>query len=335
VQAQLDQLIGGMWRTQTLCAAVRLGVIDAIGEQSKSAADVAVDCGTDVVATQRLLDALTALGACNRTSQLYRLTQMGQQLRRGVPDSSAAWLLWVAHCSWDAWGKLADAVKTGNAFHVDYGLNHNFERFAAEQARSDTYNTAMCERTSRIEQPFAQHVAQHHPHTRTVADLGGGYGQLLAAVLDALPSANGVVVDLEHARAGAESLFAQRGLSARAHACTHNFFTSVPSADLYLLKSVLHNWSDAHAAALLANIRKAMYAESRLLILETRLPDASDDITAPVAVHMSDLNMLVNCGGRERSLAELDSLLHAAGLKLVQYAAIEGSNYTLITAQLL
>jgi hypothetical protein len=330
-RAQIEQMIGGAWRTQTLCAAVRLGIIDAITHEPRDAAAIAAACSTNTAATARLLAALTALGVCEAVDAHYRLTSVGQHLRSDAPQSLAAWLQWVAHCSWDAWGDLAECVRSGNAHFVEQAQASNFERFATDKPRSDIYNHAMRERTARIEPQLAQHVLQQHAHVRTIADIGGGFGHLLAAVLDALPEAHGMVVELEHARVGAEALFAQRGLSARARMCVQNFFDSVPPAQLYLLKSVLHNWPDDLVVKLLSRIRAAMDHGAQLLVLETPLPEPGVNSQLSAGVFMSDLNMLVNRGGRERSIAELQALLVAADLRHIHSTSIQGSQFVILT----
>ncbi|MGH9059062.1 MAG: methyltransferase, partial [Acidimicrobiales bacterium] len=131
--------------------------------------------------------------------------------------------------------------------------------------------------------------------TRTVVDVGGGSGALLQAVLAAHPQSSGVLFDQ------ADVVDAVRGRFAADERCRlvgGDFFRDPwPDGDLYLMKSVLHNWSDAQAAELLRNGRRAMAPGSRLLLIERVVPPGD----APHPSKDMDLFMLVVLGGRERT----------------------------------
>ena len=100
-------------------------------------------------------------------------------------------------------------------------------------------------------------------------DVGGGYGELLCAMLEAHPTLEGTLFDLPHAREGALALFAERGLSARASYVSGNFFEAPPPpGDVYVLKSVIHDWDDACSLRILARCREAMSETARLVLIE-------------------------------------------------------------------
>jgi hypothetical protein len=146
-----------------------------------------------------------------------------------------------------------------------------------------------------------------------VTDVGGGHGALLAAALRAHSHLRGAVYDLEHARAGAEALFAREGLADRARFVAGDLFrSSPPPADVVLLKSVLHDWSDERCAAIFASIRRSMPREGRLIVVEPIAREATNDSFAWFMA-FSDLNMLVNAGGKERDEAGYRTLLERAG----------------------
>jgi hypothetical protein len=136
----------------------------------------------------------------------------------------------------------------------------------------------------------------------TIVDVGGGLGTLLEAILASAPAARGVLVDRAPAR----------GLD-RIHAVEGDFFAAIPQGgDLYVLKSVIHDWDDEHAQIILRNCRAAMSHDARLLLVERVLPErALDD----ALMFLSDMNMLVNLGGRERTEQEFRSLLDICGLR--------------------
>jgi hypothetical protein len=160
-------------------------------------------------------------------------------------------------------------------------------------------------------------VAAHYDFgdAATVVDVGGGDGALLRAVLRANPGVRGTVHDVDMLRAQAEEAIAADGLAERCAFVTGDFFAEVPAgADVYLLKSVLHDWDDERAAAILATVRAAMAPHSRLLVVERELPESGP---APFEAVVSDLIMLTMAPGQERTAAGYRALLDRAGLRLV------------------
>jgi hypothetical protein len=172
-------------------------------------------------------------------------------------------------------------------------------------------------------------------HSARVVDVGGGYGELLCAVLDAHPRLEGCVFDLAHARDGAAALFEQRGVASRASFVGGSFFEAPPPpADTYLLKSVIHDWDDARSRAILERCREAMSGEARLLLIEPPAPAPGlGQSGLSWIVAFSDLNMLVNTGGRERTEADYRALLRTAGLRVVAVRPTAGGYYSVFETQ--
>jgi hypothetical protein len=150
-----------------------------------------------------------------------------------------------------------------------------------------------------------------------IVDVGGGHGELLAAILAVHPQMHGHLVDLGHAIDGARQHMANAGLSNRVIVEEGDFFDTLPAAaDVYLLKAVLHNWDDAHCEAILATVRAAMRPDSRMVLVERVLPDRVTNCAASQSVVRSDLNMLIGLGGRERTQQEFKSLLATGGFRI-------------------
>ncbi len=151
------------------------------------------------------------------------------------------------------------------------------------------------------------------PAVRTVADVGGAHGVLLAAVLHANPAARGILFDLPHVIATAGDAIAAQGLAARCELVSGDFFEAVPAgADLHLLKQIVHDWDDERATRLLPNCHRALAPGGTLLLVEMVVP--ADNQPSPAQA--MDLNMLVLLGGRERTEEEYRALLQAAGFRL-------------------
>ena len=150
---------------------------------------------------------------------------------------------------------------------------------------------------------------------RTVVDVGGGQGALLAAVLAAHPQARGVLFDQPEVVAGAAPLLRAAGVADRCAVVGGSFFEAVPDGgDVYLLSRVIHDWDDAQATTILRACRRAMGPAARLLLVERVLAPGN----TPDPNRFSDLNMLVMLGGQERTAAEFAALYQAAGFRLTR-----------------
>jgi hypothetical protein len=149
---------------------------------------------------------------------------------------------------------------------------------------------------------------------RTLADVGGGNGTLLAAFLSAHPDLRGILVDTAAGVGDAEAVLGD--LAARCDVVTGDFFASVPRADGYVLKSVIHDWDDPRSVEILTRVREAMPEHGVLFLVEPVLADDPDALADQRMTLMSDLNMLVCTGGLERTEAEFAALLDMAGLRL-------------------
>lgn len=154
----------------------------------------------------------------------------------------------------------------------------------------------------------------------------------MAAVLAGHPAARGILVDRQEAVDQASKRFEASGLAARCECLAADLLESVPAgADVYMMRYVLHGYDDKSAAQILANVRRAMDPESRLLLIEVVLPNQISRADPELEkLLMSDLNMLAVTGGGERSENEWKSLLEAAGLELVRLVPMAGQTTGII-----
>jgi orsellinic acid C2-O-methyltransferase len=313
----LQQLVFGFFPSQVLYVAARLRIPDLVAGAPKSREQLADETATHAPSLYRLLRALAYLGILEETEPgRFGLTDLGQLLRSDVPDSMwATTQLFCGEGVWQAWGDLMAAVQTGKpGFERGIG-SEPFTHFADEPEASANFNRAMSEGTRR-EAPGvieSYDFSQFH----TLVDVGGGDGTLLAAILAATPSLEGVLFDIESGLAEANARLVEAGVGDRCRVVAGDFFESVPErADAYIMKSVIHDWDDERCVKILENCRQAMGAGGKVLILEPLLPPTVKPSFALLGVVMSDLNMLVNTGGRERTEDEFASLLRSAGLEL-------------------
>jgi hypothetical protein len=154
-----------------------------------------------------------------------------------------------------------------------------------------------------------------------IADIGGGRGHLLHAILENVKTAEGILFDLPHVIADASESAATR---IQLHA--GDFFVDpLPAADGYLLMEVIHDWSDQDAIKILKAVRKAASKDARLLIIEALVPETA----GPHFSKMLDIIMLAVTGGRERTPSEYQGLLQAAGFQLERIIPTR-SQYSLV-----
>jgi SAM-dependent methyltransferase len=202
-----------------------------------------------------------------------------------------------------------------------------FEFIAAHPEQAQGFHAAMSERTT----AFAPSVATGYDfsNARTVADVGGGKGTLLAAILQAQRHLRGVLFDRPAVTVDAAEVLSAAGVEDRCQIVSGDFFDGVPQgADRYILANVLHDWDDDRAVRILSNCRRAMAQEGRVLIVERLIPD---DPAEALPVLLSDINMLVFTGGQERTNVEYGNLLSQAGFRLANvqpvmspYGVVEG-----------
>ncbi|KAB8160191.1 helix-turn-helix domain-containing protein [Streptomyces sp. 3MP-14] len=331
-RADVMRLIFGTMAAQAVGAAARLGVLDALGERERTAEELATDCGAEPGSLLRLLRALAGLGLLTEERPgAFRATATGRVLRADHPGSFAT----VARVFTEplmvrSWERLADAVRTGEpTFPQVFGRDF-FGYLEERPALSAEFNASMSQgsRSTADVLPGAYDFAGRH----TVVDVGGGDGTLLASILRAHPGLRGVVHDTPKGLAQARATMERAGVAERFDEAPGDFFASVPTGgDLYLLKSVLHDWNDERCVTLLGNCRAALPPGGRVLVVEPVLPPT----VAPelAGFYLSDLNMLVNLGGRERTRDDFESLLTAAGLTLTQLVPLPlPSTFSLIEA---
>lgn len=157
---------------------------------------------------------------------------------------------------------------------------------------------------------------------RTLIDVGGAYGDLIAAILKGTRGLRGVVFDLPHLADGAKALMEQEGLADRCSVVTGDFFDFIPAlGDAIIMRSILYDWEDERACAILWNCRKALGQAGRLLIVEMVLPERA--VEAPRAA-MADLHMLVMTVGRERTPNAFRSLFTPSGFELTRVIPTAG-----------
>jgi O-methyltransferase domain len=260
----------------------------------------------------------------------FTLTGLGELLRTGHPTSMRNYtLLFCGEQVWRAWGDLEYSVRTGkSAWERHYGPPFSDTFMRPEFA--SVFNAAMAEGTGRSAPAIV--TAGDFGRFATIADLGGGRGALLAAILAAHPGVSGVLLDLPRGLEGADEMLASAGVLDRCTLVQASLFDPVPvEADAYLLKSVIHDWDDERAGSILANCRNAMPPGAALLLVEPVASEKPGE-DGPFSVSYSDLNMLVCTSGRERTEPEFRRLLAGARFAVRKITPCPPTAYSILEA---
>ncbi len=242
----------------------------------------------------------------------FAVTPMGALLGEDAEYSvPASVLLWGGQL-WGPWSRLADVVRTGESGRALESGTHNFEHLSGDPEAARVFNRAMVELT-RVSAPSVVAAYDFSACTRVV-DVGGGYGELLATILRAHGDVRGILFDMPHTIDHAATHLRVTGVLDRCELVAGSFFESIPGgADVYVLKSVLHDWNDERCAAILATCRAAMTPSARLLVVERVMPDRMVASEEHAALARTDLNMLVALAAHERTEAGWRALLGEAG----------------------
>jgi hypothetical protein len=310
----LMRLVNGYQVSQAIHVAAELGIADLLAEGARSSDDLAAEAGADADSLYRLLRALASVGVLHEDEgRLFSLTPVGDQLRSDVPGSLHGWAVFVGQPTfWQVWSNLLYSVQTGeNAFQHVHGQDVWSYR-AERPEESAIFDAAMKSRTGATNAALVE--AFDFSRFRTLVDVGGGNGALLASVLASQPALEGVLFDQPHVVSGAGPVLEAAGVADRSRLESGSFFEAVPAGgDVYLLKWIIHDWEDEESIAILRVVRAAMSEGATLLVVERDLGVPNDD----PPTKFSDLNMLVAPGGRERTQDEYAALFESAGFRLV------------------
>lgn len=315
---QLVEMAMGYFRSRVLVAAARLELADALHPNPKSTIELANECHADAAALQRLLRALASFGVCAETAPgTFALTALGQPLRKNATDSAWPAILFWGDLLSDSWSYLTECVKTGESARDVMAREGHVSRWSKDPSAGGIFRAVMG--TAPAEDYQAIVDSCDLASATVVADLGGGGGGLLVAALKTFPNLKGMLVDWPETAKAAEARMASEGMADRCQLLGANLLQAVPDgADVYLLKHVLHGYSDTDAAQVLRNCREALGRGGRLLVLEFVLPDQVSKADEALERRlMSDMNMLAVTGGKERSEAEWRRLAKSAGLTWV------------------
>lgn len=298
----------GMAQTQLLSVAAQLKLADRLKDGPQSVETLAEATGMHPPSFARLMAALAHMGLLAETAPgQFSCTAMGALLQTDASHSMRhVAMLYGGEWFTNAWPQLLESVRTGtSAFESAFGMNV-YAYFEKNPAARDVFQHAMSNFSN--EEGIAIRDNYDFSLCRTVVDVGGGYGQLLAILLQALPSLTGVLFDVPAVVEGARQALQSEPFNDRCDFVGGDFMTAAPAGgDVYILKRILMDRTDEQVCTLLRNIRRAMALGGRVLVAE---PD-----TSCLYGRLLDIHMLVNFGSRLRTDTEVQALLVQSGFK--------------------
>jgi O-methyltransferase domain/Dimerisation domain len=312
---------GFIW-TAALYAAAKLGIADILKSGPKSSSEIARAIDGNEDAVYRVLRALSSAGVFTETApRTFALNGEGELLLSDGPNSQRSMVLWLGNkMHFDTYPELTYAMKTGNTVVEKVYGESCFGYFEKNPEVSKVFNEAM----TGFSQMFTPALLDAYDFSwlngKTLADVGGGHGFLLTSILKKYPEIHGVVADLEHVVAGAPEKIRATGVESRCTTQPVDFFASVPEADAYILKHIIHDWNDEKATTILRNCARSGRGKTRVLLAESVVAPGNEPHFAKVL----DLEMMLLPGGKERTEAEFAKLLEGAGFKMTRVVPTKG-----------
>lgn len=308
------RMISGYWVSQMVHCAARFALADLLAQQPMTAKEIASTCELDADATFRFLRACAALGIVGHQAGKFTTTPLLETLSSHHPASLKGRALGlVTPGQWQPWGRLEAVLKQGHSQAEAVLGSDLFSYHDAHPEEASAFTQAMDVFTQSLLEDATSAVAV--PPGAMIADIGGASGLLLCTLLKANSEAHGIVFDRPGVAAATAESLRGTALASRVTAEGGDFFVAVPAADRYLLKHILHNWSDDDCVTLLRNCHRRMHPGGRVVVFEMVMGEIGEgDPTAALV----DLHMLVALSGRERTPTEYRRLFEAAGFSRMQ-----------------
>src|ERR671921_242591 len=313
-------IIFGRWKSQILYAGAKIGIFDYLTTDPKEIDQIAKDLNLNEAMTYRILRSIASLGFLNeeKDGRKFSITPLGELLRKDHSQTlQGVLLLEEGPEHYQIWKHLPRMIKNGqqNAFLSEYG-NNIFEYADKNKEYSKVFNDAMSSysamHTAMVLEAFDGYDFSNFFR---ICDIGGGQGHLLSHLQSKYGHLNGTILELEPIVNNQDSAWPNKmGLQDRCKYIKGNMFEHIPSADLYIMKMILHDWNDEECIKILSNINESASNNSKIFIIEHIVPNPA----TPHFAKLFDIHMMCATSGRERTIEEYESILNQSGWKYIQ-----------------
>jgi cyclopropane fatty-acyl-phospholipid synthase-like methyltransferase len=314
------QIITNFWTSRAVAVFAKLGIPDLLESGPKTTEELAKATETHAPSLYRLLRALASAGIVKtETEGRFALTPLSQTLVTNAPGS-LRWFM-ISELSqehYPAWGNLMHSVKTGEIAFDNFFGKDIWQYFKENPEDGALFNDSMSGVTAAANEAILSNY--DFSQFNKVIDIGGGHGGLITSILNKNPQLKGVLFDAPQVIEGARPRLEANGVADRCETVAGDFFKAVPAGgDAYVMKWIIHDWDDEKALTILRHCRNQMQPNGRLILVDTVVPETDE----PHFSKFFDLNMMVMTGGKERTAAEFEQLLAAAGFKLLRVIPTE------------
>jgi predicted transcriptional regulator len=317
---KIMEIIFGRWKSQILYTGAKIGIFDYLTTSPKEIGQIAQDLNLNETMAYRILRSIASLGFLKeeKDGRRFSITTLGEFLRKDHPQTlQGVLLLEEGPEHYQIWKHLPRMIKDGqqNAFISEYG-NNLFEYADKNSEYSKVFNNAMSSysamHTAMVLEALNGYDFSNVSH---ICEIGGGQGHLLSHLQLRYNHLKGTILELEPVVNNQDSSWPiKMGLQDRCRYIKGDMFEQVPSADLYIMKMILHDWNDDECIKILSNIHKSASDKSKIFIVEHLVPD-------PAIPHFSklfDIHMMCATTGRERTIEEYKSILSQSGWRHIQ-----------------
>ena len=326
--AAIMQMATGAWVTKVIAEASRLGVPDLVKRHGPlRAADMVTTGGMAASpdALERLLRACASLGIFTEDAEgRFGSTGLSDVLTSDAPDSVKKLVEAIGGPWYRCWAELFDAVKSGKPQAKKVFGGEWWDYLNANPKELEDFGEAM--KANSLNSLRAVLKNCDFNGVRTIADIGGGFGHLAVAMLGRYPTLQAIVMDVPELIPIARERLPVRdpAVANRLEYFGGNMFESVPAANVYIMKHIIHDWEDEKCIRLLQNCCQSMQGEGRVICVDAVVPPMGN--IAGASAKLLDINMLLFITGRERTEAQWNELYRAAGLEIRSVTSI-GDNF--------
>jgi orsellinic acid C2-O-methyltransferase len=324
------ELISGFRASQLVHAAAELKISDLLAHGPLTADELSSATQIHRGRLHRFLRGLVVLGVLKESEDgRFANTEVGELFREGVQGSRRPSAMMMIPHDYLSWAHFMDTLRSGETGQqLAYGETL-WDSMAHDPDFAVRFNQAMVA-NSELAVELVSSLGEF-ADAALVVDVGGGKGGLVGGILARHHHLRGIVCDLPAGLAEAQAYLAGIGVADRCAISECDFFRSVPpGGDLYLLKDILHDWDDDHAAIILSVCRQAMHPGARLMVVERVLPSRVSDDPKHMQPVMTDLHMMVLLGGRERTLEDYRALFVGAGFSFTRH--VGGQPFSIVEA---
>ncbi len=303
------------WASRCIHVVAEFGIADALGDAPQTAAALAAKTNTNAAVLHRLLRALATHGVFTLKDGKFSHNDASRLLRSDNPQSMRSLARMMGFdFHWDIYRELKQSLKDGKPAYQNIVKGGLFDFMRDKPEQSRIFNEAMVGKSYGQIGPVL--AAYDFKGFKTIGDVGGGMGHLLGAVLDTVPSAKGMLFDLPEVIAQAKVKPHPR----MSYVGGDFFKDKISPCDAYLMMMVLHDWSDEELIAILKNLRAGAPAGAKLILVEAIIEEGA---IGSLAIDI-DIEMLAMTTGKERTRAEWENVLSAAGFKLTKAMPVGG-----------